>query len=210
MTSHAQPSWVRRIDRTGYPLIFARLVLGGMFIYLGCMKLQDPTGFLKQVKLYGILPLDPPHWLNLTAVALPWLEVISGVALLLGVFIRGSAVVLGAMLLVFIPALFSRAMDIHEAKGIPFCAVKFDCGCGTGPRIICVKIAENVGLTVLALVALLSHSRRLCLSSLFARRRGVRGRCSKCGHDLRGLPEARCPECSTPFAAQAPATAPKT
>ena len=30
------------------------------------------------------------------------------------------------------------------------------------------------------------------------RRRRRRGLCLKCGYDLRGLPEPRCPECGTP------------
>jgi hypothetical protein len=29
--------------------------------------------------------------------------------------------------------------------------------------------------------------------------RRLQGRCEKCGYDLRGLPEPRCPECGTPF-----------
>jgi hypothetical protein len=29
--------------------------------------------------------------------------------------------------------------------------------------------------------------------------RRLEGRCGRCGYDLRGLPEPRCPECGTPF-----------
>lgn len=34
---------------------------------------------------------------------------------------------------------------------------------------------------------------------LLAERRRRRGQCEKCGYDLHGLPEPRCPECGSPF-----------
>ncbi len=169
-------SLIRRIDNTGIPLLLARLVLGGMFLYMGTAKLFDPAAnFLKQVKLYNILPLDPPFLLNLTAVTLPWLEILAGALLILGVCIRGSALVLAGMLVTFIPALFARALDISAAQGIGLCSVAFDCGCGTGERNTCMKMLENTGLLALSMVALFSRSRAWCLSPKLARGRSLNG-----------------------------------
>jgi len=42
---------------------------------------------------------------------------------------------------------------------------------------------------------LVVYSRRRVLAA----RRLQKGECVKCGHDLRGFPEPRCPECGTPF-----------
>jgi hypothetical protein len=141
---------------------------------MGVMKLVDPAAnFLKQVKLYNILPLDPPIFLNLTAVALPWLEIFAGVLLILGLCIRGSAIVLAGMLLAFIPALLVRAAGISAAQGIGLCSVAFDCGCGTGERNICMKVLENTGLLALCIVATFSKSRAWCLGPMLTRNRSA-------------------------------------
>jgi uncharacterized membrane protein YphA (DoxX/SURF4 family) len=170
------PSLIRRLDATGIPLLLARLGVGGMFAYLAYMKLRDPINFLKLTHEYGLLPPGQPIFLNLTAVALPWLEMVCAVALLLGVGRRGAALLITGMLLFFTPMLFLRAWNLHTAVGSAFptfCAVKFDCGCGTGEVFICPKLAENVALLIGALIALFSASRRFCLANLFTRRRAA-------------------------------------
>jgi uncharacterized membrane protein YphA (DoxX/SURF4 family) len=161
--------WLRRADDTGVPLGIARLVLAGMFIYMGLSKTLDPIDFLKAIRVYHVLPETPPYFLNLTAVILPVLEVMCGLALLLGVAVRGAGLTLFGMLLVFTAALVSQSLDIHAAQPIAYCDIRFDCGCGAGEVYICSKLAENAGLTLLALVATLSRSRRFCLSNWFRR-----------------------------------------
>lgn len=161
----------RRLDEFTIPFpLIVRLILGGMFIYMGLLKLDNPVEFLKQIRLYEALPEDPPYYLNGTAIVLPWLEVLCGVGLIIGLWIRGAALQLTIMLLVFTPAVFLRAMDIHNTEGTPFFAVKFDCGCGTGEVIIWQKLLGNVGLILLALFSLCSRSRRLTLASYLQRR----------------------------------------
>lgn len=172
-----KPRLLRRIDATGVPLLVARLAVGGMFAYLAYMKMHDPIEFLKQTREYGILPLDPPIFLNLTAVALPWLEMACAAALVLGIARRGAALLIVGMLSFFTPMLLARAWGLYTAPDsafATFCGVKFDCGCGTGPVFICRKLAENIGLLVGALIILFSVSRRFCLATLFARARDIR------------------------------------
>jgi uncharacterized membrane protein YphA (DoxX/SURF4 family) len=164
-----RPGLWRRADNTGVPLLVARLVLAGVFIWMGLAKVLDPVDFLKLVREYHILPEVPPHFLNLTAVLLPPLEVVCAVALLIGVGVRGAAVTLLGMLLFFTGVVLLRSLQIYGAGGIDYCAIRFDCGCGGGEVLICWKLVENWGLILLAVLACVSRSRRFCLSNLLFR-----------------------------------------
>ena len=146
--------------------LFARWILGGLFIYMGLSKALHPVDFLKLVRQYELT--DVPLLLNLVAAGLPWFEIYCGLLLLLGVAVRGSALLLVAMLVPFTVVVFRRALAIHAAGDIAFCAIKFDCGCGNGEVFICRKIAEN-SLTILdSLLLIFRRRHRLCLrSSLF-------------------------------------------
>lgn len=130
----------------------ARWVLGGVFIYLGLIKALQPVDFLKVVRQYGVF--ENHVALNLIAAVLPWFEVFCGLLLVAGFAVRGSALALLALLLPFSAMVFSRAWALHLEHAIAFCAVRFDCGCGTGEVLICGKLLENAFLVILALVVL--------------------------------------------------------
>lgn len=161
--------WLRRVDETGVPLLLARVILAATFLYMGSMKLGEPFEFLKQIRLYQMLPETPPIYLNATAIVLPWLEIVAGVALLIGLRFRGAAAAIALMLLVFTPAILVRGLHILSEKGGSFFEVVFDCGCGTGPVTIWTKLLGNIGLFTLAVLALVSRSGKLCLSTWLAR-----------------------------------------
>ncbi len=91
-------------------------VFGGIFIYSGWLKVQDPAHFLVSVRSFHLLPDPFAAWLTL---GLPWLEIFAGAAVLTGWLRRGGLVLLNASLVVFAIALVSaltRGLDI-------------DCGC---------------------------------------------------------------------------------
>jgi putative oxidoreductase len=93
-----------------------RLVVGGVFLWAGIVKIAHPEAFAGNIAAYRILP-----WFSnyLAAAVIPWLETICGVLLVAGWRVRGAAAVATAMLLVFTTALIStivRGLDI-------------DCGC---------------------------------------------------------------------------------
>src|SRR5262245_3637945 len=71
--------------------IAARWIVGGLYIWMGLRKAGDPVGFLKLLHQYNLT--DVPLLLNLIAAALPWVEVTCGVLLVLGVAVRGTALV---------------------------------------------------------------------------------------------------------------------
>ena len=154
----------RRARWGDFALLFARLIVGGLMIYVSIGKLQDPVAFLKVVKLYEIVPVEWHVALNSIAVIVPWVELLGGAALLVGVGLRGTGAVMFVMLIVFSMAITMRTLHIMDAEGKLFMQVKFDCGCGTGEQIIWLKLLENAGLILLALLITLSKSRFLCLS----------------------------------------------
>lgn len=173
-----RPGLLARIDDTGVPLLLARLAVGGWFAYLALLKLGNPIEFLKQVRLYGVFPTDPPQLMNFLVLMLPYLELLCAAALILGVLVRGAGTVLAGMLLFFGPLLIHRALQLFAAGqgGVPypgFCWVKFDCGCGTGEVYICRKLAENSALLLGALVTIFSRSRFLCIERLFRKPRAL-------------------------------------
>src|ERR1051325_5492878 len=90
--------------------VLARFVLGGLFIYMGLNKALHPVEFLKLLRQYDVLH----HYLllNLVASTLPWFEMFCGLLLLLGVAVRGTAVMLVAMLIPFTVMVLMRALAI--------------------------------------------------------------------------------------------------
>jgi uncharacterized membrane protein YphA (DoxX/SURF4 family) len=94
-------------------LVFAiRLVLGIVFIYAAIHKIAHPGDFAQDIYNYRMLP---DTFINFMALTLPWLEIICGVLIIVGVFTRGSALLIGFMLLVFIIAIsfaLLRGLDI--------------------------------------------------------------------------------------------------
>ena len=93
-----------------------RIALGVIFIYAALLKIADPVSFAGSVAAYRILPYFASY---LTASVLPFLELSCGLLLVCGYRVRGGALIIGFMNLVFMIALGAaiiRGLDI-------------DCGC---------------------------------------------------------------------------------
>ncbi len=93
-------------------ILMLRVIVGGVFICAGVLKAIDPAHFAKDVDNYRILP-----FVGSAAVALylPWVEIIAGAALAMGVWHRGASLVIGGMLVTFFIAISSawaRGLDI--------------------------------------------------------------------------------------------------
>jgi uncharacterized membrane protein YphA (DoxX/SURF4 family) len=141
--------------------LVGRWVLGGVFIYMGLTKALHPVDFLKVLRQYELV--ENHVLLNLIAAGLPWFEVLCGLLLLAGIAVRGSTLLLLGMLIPFTLVVLKRALAIHAAKAIPFCAISFDCGCGGGAVVICHKLLENSLLILLSLLLLAVRAKRLSL-----------------------------------------------
>ncbi len=130
---------------------FARILgiaVGAVFLIAGAMKAWNPAQFASDVQNYRLLT-----WTSVVMVALylPWLEIVSGAALVFGIARRGSIAICTGLMLVFIGALISaklRGLDI-------------DCGCfgHTGPHGITWPLLRDA-LLLAALLFLLFRETR--------------------------------------------------
>jgi uncharacterized membrane protein YphA (DoxX/SURF4 family) len=109
-----QTAWSR--VRTGVTLV-ARLVLGAVFALAALAKITAPGLFRQDVAAYHLLP---PAVVGPFALALPWIEALLALYLLVGLFLRPAAVATAALLLVF-----TGALAISLARG----ATAHGCGC---------------------------------------------------------------------------------
>lgn len=80
-----------------------RAWVGVIFIAAAWHKILHPDQFALSIAAYQILPL---HYINLMAVILPWLELVAGVTLILGLWTRASALIMVGMNVMFIAALY--------------------------------------------------------------------------------------------------------
>ncbi|MDO8539545.1 MAG: DoxX family protein [Opitutaceae bacterium] len=127
-------------------ILAVRCVVGGIFVTMGLMKALQPVDFLRLLREFDVV--GQPLLMNGIAATLPWFEVMCGLLLCLGVAVRGTALGLVIMLVIFTGMVLRRALALHETSGVPFCAIRFDCGCGTGEVLICRKLVENTLLTL--------------------------------------------------------------
>jgi uncharacterized membrane protein YphA (DoxX/SURF4 family) len=99
--------------------LLARLILGGVLLVAGYLKVFTPDKSMMAVRAYEILPI----WLaNLLGIILPWLEVGAGLLLIIGVGIRYAAIFGSALMVVFIITIAQA-----WARGL-----SIDCGCFGG------------------------------------------------------------------------------
>ncbi len=102
------------------------ILIGGLFIYAGAVKIIDPVEFARDIDNYKMLPWQPSVWL---ALYLPWLEIFCGLALITRVFFRGGVFIVTALMSLFIIASIAaktRGLDVscgcfgHASKYLNF------------------------------------------------------------------------------------------
>ena len=93
-----------------------QIALGLFFVVAALPKVADPPGFAHMVYNYKILP---GPLVNPLALVMPWAELLMGLALMLGLWRRSAATLVGALLLVFIVAI---SVNLLRGNAI-------DCGC---------------------------------------------------------------------------------
>ena len=105
-------SFMNTLKSLNLPLIF-RIILGVVFIYASYPKILDPVAFSDNIHNFHITPTAVE---NLAALIIPWMELIVGVFLIIGVFLEGATSITIGMLIFFIfilsQAVF-RGIDVH-------------------------------------------------------------------------------------------------
>ena len=102
-----------------YLHLAVRLLIGGLFLYAGLPKVLDPIGFAASIDNYKLFP---SVMVGFTAAFIPWLEVMAGLALIVGVKYRGASLIISLLLVVFIVL-----TAISAIRGLDI-----DCGCFSG------------------------------------------------------------------------------
>jgi len=106
----------RVLDLVG---LLARLVLGVVLLVAGGLKVGSPRGSARAVQAYEVMPFEVAEYVGY---ALPWIEIIIGALLVLGLFTRVNAA-LGTLLMVAFVVGIAQAW----ARGLTI-----DCGCFGG------------------------------------------------------------------------------
>jgi uncharacterized membrane protein YphA (DoxX/SURF4 family) len=131
--------------------LIARVLFGGLFIWASYDKVLNPEPFAQIVYNYQIVP---DVLVNAVAIFLPWIELVAGVCLVLGVFGPGAALILNALVVVFIAAL-----AYNMARGL-----EISCGCfSTAPTeggSMAMDIVRDIVILALGVFAFIAELRR--------------------------------------------------
>jgi putative oxidoreductase len=123
-------------------LLLCRLVLGTVFVIAAVPKIAHPDSFATSVEAYELLPLAA---VNIAAIIIPWIELICGLFLIAGVYLRPSSALLGVLLGVFI-----IAITVAVLRGL-----NINCGCfgeSGGATVGWNKVLEDLALLIPALL----------------------------------------------------------
>jgi putative oxidoreductase len=126
-----------------------RIALGAVFLYAGAIKISDPQAFAGNIAAYKLLPYFADY---LTAAILPWLEVFSGLLLIVGLRVRAAAamaIILNVVFMAALAAAMVRGLDI-------------DCGCfkqGGSKTPAWLALARDAVLLSVALIVFRSAGR---------------------------------------------------
>ena len=96
--------------------VIVRLLLGGVWLYAASHKVGHAGDFARMVYGYRVLH---PDLVNLAAIAMPWMELVTGTLLVLGLLRRSAALVSCGLFAVFVVAI-----GLAMARGIDA-----PCGC---------------------------------------------------------------------------------
>ncbi|MFA8343337.1 MAG: MauE/DoxX family redox-associated membrane protein [Rhodothermaceae bacterium] len=125
-----------------YLLLVIRVFIGGFFIFSSIDKINDPESFASAIENYRFFPV---FVINLIAITLPWIELVTGLLLLLGVKVKENSFVINLLLVAFnflIIIALIRGLDI-------------DCGCygsAYSQKAGLLKVFENFVLLFLGIL----------------------------------------------------------
>jgi uncharacterized membrane protein YphA (DoxX/SURF4 family) len=139
-------------------ILLVRIFLGGFFAVAGLDKITDPQAFTNSILQYKVVGQTLAMC---TATVLPSLELLCGLSVLIGLYPRGSELLMTIMLVgftVLVSSALLRGLDIS-------------CGCfSQDPAVSKIgyqKIAENCGLILLSVWLLSVQNQEINLKKFF-------------------------------------------
>ena len=122
-----------------------RWVLGLIFIYASIDKIVHISAFSEAIRNYKLFP---DVLINLLAIWVPWLELMTGLLLIAGIWIKGNALILTIM-----SSMFGIITSIAIFRGLDI-----SCGCFSltddQKSIQWTHIVQNTGLLFMSLQVL--------------------------------------------------------
>jgi len=144
------------VNSRSITLLILRIALGVIFIYAAVGKIADPGRFAGDIAAYRLLPV---FTVNILALVLPYVELLTGLGLLTGVWVDAASAIASALITIFLIAALSAM-----ARGL-----NIECGCftlsGTG-KVGWDLIARDTLMLTTAIVVFLcaSRSKQQCAS----------------------------------------------
>jgi uncharacterized membrane protein YphA (DoxX/SURF4 family) len=133
--------------------------LGGVFIYASIDKIAYPKEFASIVMRYQILPEKLAIYF---AFLLPWVELFLGIFVILGFFVRESAISLSFLVMIFIIAIVIRSL----AGPIGNCGCFSITSSGTTQSIAFLIFRDVLFLVCGLILALPKQAKKLPISFL--------------------------------------------
>ena len=144
VSSAADPAAAAAAPRRVQPLVFhaLRLLMGAVFLYASYDKILHPQAFAEAIYNYQILP---DGLVNLTALVLPWLELLLGLCLIGGFWLPGATVISSGLL-----TLFFAALVFNQIRGLDVGCGCFSTEAAAGPADLWT-VARDLGFLAAAL-----------------------------------------------------------
>jgi uncharacterized membrane protein YphA (DoxX/SURF4 family) len=146
------------IPKNEYINLIIRIVVGFVFVIFGASKIAEPALFAKDISNYDMLW---HNFINLSAIILPWIEIISGLFLMFGIRLKANILLIAAMLLVF-----NAAVAVAWARGLDI-----NCGCYSNvaeQKVGMEKLAENFAMIFALAFIFFFPNNKISLEKLIA------------------------------------------
>ncbi len=111
----------------GWLTLPCRLLLGGLFVFAGTLKLMSPQLFADAIGGFKIFTGHREHFIPFLAYAIPWTEVVAGFLLIIGAWSRAAALILSLMLLGFIAGILGVIFRGLDTKCSCFGKIEWPC-----------------------------------------------------------------------------------